>query len=339
MKINIFSKILAGYFFITVLLSVLIVSFTFRIIKTNYIEEEIKRLESVAGVVESLIYPDFAAGKEKEMDKAVKELGKKTGIRITVIAADGRVLADSQARPRDMDNHLHRPEVKEIFEAGSTEHTAGKAMRFSNTVKKSMLYSAMPILSGNEIKGVLRLSHFMSEIDVLLKELRGEIIRITLLMLVLSLAAAYLLARRFLNPVKELGKAAEKIAGRDFDVNLRIETGDEFQEMAESFNFMKKEIKKLFSEITVRGEELKTIIKSIKEGLLVVDNKGRIKISNDSFGKIAGTKNNLNPLEGRFYWECMVSPRFNELLEKAGKEKVSISDKLEINGRSYLCSI
>ncbi|MFW6210549.1 MAG: ATP-binding protein [bacterium] len=339
MKINIFSKILAGYFLITVMLSVLIVSFTFRIIKTNYIEEKIKRLENVAEVVESRIYGEFAAGKEKELNEIVKELGEKTGIRITVIAADGRVMADSQAIPREMDNHSRRPEIKEVLEGKNAGQTGGRAMRFSRTVKENMLYSAMPILSGDEIKGVLRLSHFMSEIDALLKELRGEIIKITLLMLILSLAAAYFLARRFLNPVKQLGKAAEKIAGKDFDVNLRIETGDEFQEMAESFNFMKNEIKKLFSEITVRGEELKTIIESIKEGLLVVDNKGRIKISNDSFEKIAGTKNNLNPLEGRFYWECMVSPRFNELIEKAGKEKASIADKLEINGRSYLCSI
>src|SRR5579863_6253550 len=52
-----------------------------------------------------LLHPDFER-------IPVAELARSAGVRVTAIAADGRVLADSDANPEKMENHGTRPEVE-----------------------------------------------------------------------------------------------------------------------------------------------------------------------------------------------------------------------------------
>src|SRR5260221_11768112 len=59
-------------------------------------------------------------------------------VRVTVIAADGRVLADSQSDTRTMENHLDRPEVREALARGE-----GTSARRSVTAGRDPLYYAV----------------------------------------------------------------------------------------------------------------------------------------------------------------------------------------------------
>src|SRR5687767_9877965 len=45
-------------------------------------------------------------------------LGKESGARLTVIDAEGTVIADSQEQAERMDNHLDRPEIRESLRTG-----------------------------------------------------------------------------------------------------------------------------------------------------------------------------------------------------------------------------
>jgi len=57
------------------------------------------------------------------------------------------------------------------------------------------------------------------------------------------------------------------------------------KELADSFNQMNEEMGKMFSELGQQKEELKSIIDSLQEGLLVLDKQGRVIRSNESFGR------------------------------------------------------
>src|SRR5438128_1924590 len=46
-----------------------------------------------------------------ELQRQVSSLADEIQCRITLVAEDGRVLADSAEEPRQMNNHLHRPEI------------------------------------------------------------------------------------------------------------------------------------------------------------------------------------------------------------------------------------
>jgi two-component system phosphate regulon sensor histidine kinase PhoR len=61
-------------------------------------------------------------------------------IRITLINREGTVLYDSDATASEMENHNNRPEIKAAFLDGE-----GKAIRFSNTLKRNTYYYALQL--------------------------------------------------------------------------------------------------------------------------------------------------------------------------------------------------
>src|SRR5205823_3484580 len=81
---------------------------------------------------------DVPAGSLAQLQERVRALHPEVVTRITLLAADGRVLADTDEDPREMENHADRPEVRAAREAGF-----GTAVRFSETLRQSMMYAAL----------------------------------------------------------------------------------------------------------------------------------------------------------------------------------------------------
>ena len=67
------------------------------------------------------------------------------GYRVTLIAVDGKVLADSEADPTTMENHATRPEV-----ASALAGRVSSSRRVSATVGEDLLYGAAPIRAPTE---------------------------------------------------------------------------------------------------------------------------------------------------------------------------------------------
>ena len=80
----------------------------------------------------------------------VNQTGRDLGHRITVIRADGLVLADSERSFRTMPNHSDRPEFREAMANGY-----GTSTRYSVTLKTRMLYVATLYGPGDKRLGVV----------------------------------------------------------------------------------------------------------------------------------------------------------------------------------------
>jgi two-component system phosphate regulon sensor histidine kinase PhoR len=93
-------------------------------------------------------------------------------------------------------------------------------------------------------------------------------------------------------------------------------------------------IKKLVTELSLEKEALNIIIASIQEGIVVLNKKGKILLSNDSFGKIV----NNTAVKDKFYWELIRSHKLGKLIENIGRENAVASEEIEINERNYICS-
>lgn len=314
---------------IIVALTALFLFFSFRATRAFYLDSLASNLEKLGSSLKFSVMPFIDRDEFEELDVFVKRFGMDIETRITIIDPDGVVLADSEEDPRTMVNHRFRPEIAEAF-AGTT----GRSLRFSNTVKANMLYVGLPLTKDEQIIGVLRVSLFVKDINKLLASMRSDILPFFILVTLVSLLGAFLISRSLSEPIKELSAASSQVASGNFGTKVYLKNRDELGLLAKSFNHMTVQIENLVSELTGQKEELKSIISSIDEGIITLDTDGKILLSNPSFQDIIQSEN----VDGKFYWEVVRKPDFNEFIKTTRDEKKNNSQEIEFGERTLLCS-
>jgi two-component system phosphate regulon sensor histidine kinase PhoR len=95
----------------------------------------------------------------------VTDMARLYGTRVTLIGADGAVLADSEEDPAQMENHAARPEVARVLADPSA---TGSSSRLSATVGRRLLYVAagipQPPVSG-DLLGVARVAYPLTSVE------------------------------------------------------------------------------------------------------------------------------------------------------------------------------
>jgi two-component system, OmpR family, phosphate regulon sensor histidine kinase PhoR len=333
-KNSIFLKIFAGYFALIAVISIAIPFIAFEKIKTSYVKTLSAGLTNLCyslqpGVVEYLKDKHFT-----ELDLYVKELGKNINTRITVIDPSGLVLADSLSDPKTMENHAMRPEIAKVLKAGAIR-VEGESIRFSATLHENMLYIALPLYNGAELSGVIRVSMFLRDINNLLGSLEKGIVKLTLVIIFVSLLGAFLLARSMTMPIRKLRDAAQRLSAGSFESRVRLKNTDEIGALANTFNTMAQELGSLVAQLKGQKEEIDAILSSIQEGLFVIQRDGKIALFNEGAKKIFSRA----MARGRFYWEIIRDPKFEQLVKKVNSEEKNVTDDIELDDKTYLCSL
>ncbi|OPY68294.1 MAG: Alkaline phosphatase synthesis sensor protein PhoR [Syntrophorhabdaceae bacterium PtaU1.Bin034] len=330
MRRSIFSKIFLGYLIVVCVLAGLILVFSLRAIKDFYQEMVANELKNVAVLMGTEASSFIEKGRFDELDRLVKRSGTRIHTRITFIAPNGIVLADSDENPKTMENHRQRPEVMTALQG-----KVGTSKRYSSTVNKEMLYVAVPVEKGDKTISVVRTGLFLKDIEGLLGSRSHEVIKIVLVIVLLTLVAALLISNSIAKPVRRLTDAVRKVAEGDLSVRVLLKNKDELKALADGFNRMNERMEGMFSELSGQKEELDSIVGSLQEGLVVVNREGRIIRANESFVRIAGGE----PVKDRFFWEVVRRPQFIELMGQSRDEKKSFVKEVPLGERTYLCSV
>jgi two-component system, OmpR family, phosphate regulon sensor histidine kinase PhoR len=330
MKNTIFVKILIGYILIAFSLTLLISSFSYRIIKNHYLDTLRSHLSDTATAFLHSIGPMMENLELQKLDDYVNTIGQETGLRITVVSMSGKVLADSEKASSLLDDHSNRPEIITAMQG-----TTGEAIRFSNSVQSDMLYRAFIIDSSDgEMIGVLRLSLFLDQIELLTSRLKKEIFRISFFVLVLSFFAIYIFSLKLTRPVRELTEASKRVAEGDFEVKVLSDAKDDLGLLCLSFNSMTAKIKHLIGELTYQKTSLDKIVSSMREGLVLISSDGKIVTANDSFLKIIANPKAV----GRLYWEAIKQSELHSFITRLKESETESGKKLTLNNIDYFCT-
>ena len=338
MKHSIFFKSFWGYLFIILALGLFTTLFSFAAIKTWHHDLMVDRLDqfakSLAPQVSPLMPPSLPPEEPgptpSTLNDLVKRIGSDVASRITVLSPNGTVLADSMAAPESMGNHGDRPEVRNALRGGTSDN-----FRFSTTMNANMLYLATPLRDENGITGVLRVSLFVEDIEKFIGKLRTPILIILAVLIALSALLTYLNARSITRPIRRLTAAAEKISEGDLSVRAFARDRGELGQLSRRFNHMVTEQQRLFDRMSKTQTELQTIISSITEGLVVIDEDGTVRLSNPKFQEISRS----TAPEGKKYWEICRSSEFYELIQAALQSKEGTTREIEINGHFFISSV
>jgi two-component system phosphate regulon sensor histidine kinase PhoR len=329
MKRTLFLRVLSGYVTVIVLLAVAVTVFAPPLMRKHHIEEQAFALEHTALLLEGSVLPYLTGSGNGDLAEFVSSSAKKTERRITVIDKEGKVLADSENTAGDMENHLYRPEIQAALRGEKRI-----SIRESSTLKREMMYMSIPLESGGEVVGALRLSMFMRDLDALLATLRRELLKVVGLVTLLALSLAFVFTRSISRPVRELVDASSRVASGDFETSVSTRRSGEMKSLALSFNDMAGKLRAFFKEIRLQNEEIDGIMASAREGLCVISADSRIVLCNAEFRRIV---QNEAP-EGKYIWEVVRSSSLGEIVRKVLESRTATAGTATIAGRDYSCS-
>ncbi|GFE57944.1 two-component system histidine kinase PnpS [Geobacter sp. AOG1] len=208
-------------------------------------------------------------------------IGKEIKARVTVIATDGRVIGDSEVKAADLaglENHLQRPEIQQALTTGN-----GSAIRYSSTLRTSMLYVALPIQTEGKTTAVLRLALPLAALDKTRENLHTMLGAALAVAIMLSLFFSYILSRVTSHSLRAMTASAARIGKGEFGRRIPVRTRDELGELAQVMNDMSERIKGQLERLAAEKTRLDTILRGMGEGLMVTDAEGVVTLVNPAF--------------------------------------------------------
>ncbi|MFA5157354.1 MAG: ATP-binding protein [Candidatus Omnitrophota bacterium] len=278
-------------------------------------------------MIESYIIPGNLSTEDSAyLDSFIRKLGQQINYRVTIIDANGRVLADSQeAREAalNMENHGNRPEVKSAM-SGSI----GQAIRYSSTLKREMLYIALPLKAGDKISGVLRLSLPLEGAKQEWFAVRNSLIRGLFFALGFAFVLGSALAGTTVKPIKKMVKISRRFSQGDFSQRMPWYSPNEIGELAVALNAMAQEIEDKMRKIQLQGQQLEVIFNSMVEGVIATDRSGRIISLNSAVKKIFGITG--EEAQGKLFLEAIRNNDISEIINSALKTGAFVSRELNL---------
>ncbi len=259
------------------------------------------------------------------LDAACTQLAADLGVRLTVIAADGRVLGESARSSESLENHGDRPEVRAALKNGQ-----GRAVRQSGTIGVLLLYTAWRETRGDAVR-VVRTALPLTAVAGNVAHLRRLLVIGLLAAMLLGLATSLVLSRRVLRRIQRLVGFARAVAGGAPAPYLAPERRDDLGVLEAQLAEMAREVTATIAALRVERERLEAILRGMVEGVLVTDLVGRVALMNERARELLGLPAGHDGA-GRPLVEVARQPQVSEMLrELAGGETV-VSRDLTLEG-------
>lgn len=193
--------------------------------------------------------------------------------RITLIAPNGDVIADTVADKNTMDNHSDREEFKEAVKYGS-----GSSVRYSRTLTEKTVYYAQKLKDGR----VLRIAATQYTVVTILLGLLQPILFILVVALALSFFLSSKVAKSVIRPINSI----------DLDDPEDCDTYDELSPLLHKIINQKRTIREQLDTAHQKQKEFELITENMSEGFLIVDKNANLLSCNSSALKLLDAEQN-----------------------------------------------
>ncbi len=292
--------------------------------RDQLIEQANRRLRDAGILLRDYVADRLPPEPTEQLQNEIHELGKQLEMRLTIIAADGKVLADSSqknlAAIEKMENHHSRLEVVKALRTGE-----GTSRRNSPTQGDAYYYYAVAINHGDENVGIVRTALPAIWMQGQLDAMRHLVWTLGLALGLLGLIITYWLTKRLVSPITILADAAEGIAAGKYSQRIHVNSGDEFGMLARSFERMSNELGSREAQLRESVQRQTTVLGGMVEGVIAVDSDQHVLFANVA----AGSKLGFAPdkVEGWPLLEVVRSHELREIVQQALK-----SDQQTVRG-------
>jgi two-component system, OmpR family, phosphate regulon sensor histidine kinase PhoR len=202
-----------------------------------------------------------------------------SGMRTTLIATDGEVLADSHSDPAVMENHLERPEVQEALTG-----EVGEDRRVSDSTGFEQRYVALPPSDGL----IVRTSLPTRVVAGQLGQVRSTILIAAAVLGLLGILVVALLARRLTRPISDLTAQALAVSEGQTDITHRHSRVWELDQLGLAISTMAKRVGSRLSDAEQTTATLEVVLGALSQGTILFDGANRVAYANPSAYSILG---------------------------------------------------
>lgn len=251
----------------------LVVLLVLAILLGNYVRSVyMDRLESALATQAHLIAAEFEEmGGRGVASAALQEMvsarARTTENRITIIGADGTVLADSAADAATMVNHNQRPEVQE-----ARRHGVGEAERTSATVDSGFMYVAVMTEANDQV--VVRVAVDLNQVSEVVDRIRAAFLIAAVAAAAVVAFVAVQIANRIARPIEGLERQLKALAGGDLTARVVPSGPREVVELGWSSNRMAEELQASIVAIEQTRNRLQAVMASLEDGVILTDDDG-----------------------------------------------------------------
>jgi two-component system phosphate regulon sensor histidine kinase PhoR len=250
-------------------------------LRSRALENARTTLFGEARLMARLVRPSLAAGvSSDELDRLVDAAAGDVRARVTIIAPDGRVLADAELSGEALaavENHADRPEVIEAREKG-----IGSSLRRSTTVNRDLLYGAVTIEQDGRLLGFSRVAYSLSALEEQARQLLGAVAFALLVAFGITAALAMTLIPPVMGSMKTIMDAAHRFAAGDLSARSEVHRSDEVGDLARILNASADLLQERLDENARDQARIQAILSAMEDGVLAVEHRGIVLVANET---------------------------------------------------------
>jgi HAMP domain-containing protein len=173
------------------------------------------------------------------------------------------------------------------------EKTQGQTTKndiiYSKLIQKKVFHHSFPLNYSGIDWGWIHLGMSLDSYNKDLKNMYKRLLALGLFCLAIATVGAYFFARRLTIPLISLRQVTEQVAEGNLDTRSEISTGDEIEDLAESFNEMTRSLQKSTIKLTTANKQLEQEVterKRVEEILQQINEQLQINIDQMPVGYV-----------------------------------------------------
>lgn len=179
----------------------------------------------------------------REISAVLNDYSRRSDGIVVVVDDKGYLAARSDQMSSVGEDYVRRPEIVTALLGTPTSGT-----RLSMTLGGELVYVAVPMLSGTEILGVVRITYPKSVVDARVNQNLRGILFTAAISVAMAVMVALLFARFVTRSLDDLRRTTEKFADGDLDANAQEFGPPETRKLASSFNLMAKRLGRMIDQ-------------------------------------------------------------------------------------------
>lgn len=297
----------------------------FQLLRTTYLRTLEAGLAGQARLVATIA---STAAPPEALAATVQQLHTELDARVTLIAANGAVLADSLESPAANGSVGDRPEVRDALALGQ-----GINERISVATGDDMLYVAVPTGPRGAPSGVARVGVPLTTIAQAQTRLGLAVLLAALIAALFALGIAVLIARRTTRPLLELRAMAARLAGGDLEVQARIPPDEEVAALAQDFNLMASRLRQLLAAVESERQRLAVILATMADGILLLGRDDTVALANRAATQLLALPEEHTSIAlASTPVGAAIAPAVHELRRNPTQGRASVLEELAIPG-------